>query len=201
MLSALWPDFAIVGAVDQVGYQAISVAHGTTNTARGGASGTAKMRDQGELRIELVERGLAKVSLKGRETFMLRYPDPRPFTVAAGTAEVVRAEQQTIDVEPAAAEPVTESPKPQQPTQATKWAAAMAKLKANQSPYLPFAEWVDSRADGFTLKLAKENKQLRAAMTDNSIGDSQRQRVENAFNAFRQWGLIVTLDGVTFTAV
>ena len=187
--------------IRKVGYQAISVAHGTTNTARGGAAGTAKMRDQGELRIELVEKGLAKVSLKGRETFMLRYPDPKSYTVAAGRAEVVRTEQQTIDVEPVAAEPTTESAKPQQPTQATKWAAAMAKLKENQSPYLPFAEWVESRSDGFTLKLAKENKQLRAAMTDESIGDSQRQRVENAFNAFRQWGLIVTLDGVTFTAV
>ena len=75
--------------IRKVGYQSISVAHGTTNTARGGAKGTAKMRSQGELKIELVERGLAKISLKDSETFMLRYPDPKPSTVTAGAPVVL----------------------------------------------------------------------------------------------------------------
>ena len=75
--------------IRKVGYQAISVAHSDTNTARGGAKGTRKMRDQGELKIELVERGLAKVSLKDRETFLLRYPDPQPYTVATGAPDVL----------------------------------------------------------------------------------------------------------------
>ena len=75
--------------IRKVGYQAISVAHSDTNTARGGAKGTRKMRDQGELKIELVERGLAKVSLKDRETFLLRYPDPQPYTVATSPPDVL----------------------------------------------------------------------------------------------------------------
>ena len=62
--------------IRKVGYQTFSVAHGDTNTARGGAKGTAKMRQQGELKIEILEKGLAQVSLRGRETFLLRYPDP-----------------------------------------------------------------------------------------------------------------------------
>ena len=75
--------------VRKVGYQTISVAHSDTNTARGGAAGTAKMRKQGELKITLLEKGLAEVSLKDREVFRLRYPDPSPYTVATGEPVVV----------------------------------------------------------------------------------------------------------------
>ena len=70
--------------IRKVGYQTFSVAHGDTNTARGGAKGTAKMRQQGELKIEILDKGLARVSLRGRDTFLLRYPDPSPFTTRAG---------------------------------------------------------------------------------------------------------------------
>ena len=70
--------------IRKVGYQTISVAHADTNTARGGAVGTSKMREQGELKIVLLEAGLAEVSLKGREKFRLRFPDPTAHTAAAG---------------------------------------------------------------------------------------------------------------------
>ncbi|EDX82338.1 hypothetical protein S7335_895 [Synechococcus sp. PCC 7335] len=70
--------------IRKVGYQTFSVAHGDTNTARGGAKGTAKMRAQGELKIEILEQGLAQISLRGRDTFLLRYPDPSPFTLRVG---------------------------------------------------------------------------------------------------------------------
>ena len=70
--------------IRKVGYQSISVAHSDTNTARGGAVGTRKMRDNGELKIELLDRGLAKVTIKGGEPFRLRYPDPQPYTTAMG---------------------------------------------------------------------------------------------------------------------
>ena len=73
--------------IRKVGYQTFSVAHGDTNTARGGAKGTAKMRHQGELKIEILEKGLAQVSLRGRDTFLLRYPDPSPFTARAGSPQ------------------------------------------------------------------------------------------------------------------
>jgi hypothetical protein len=70
--------------IRKVGYQTISVAHSDTNTARGGAVGTSKMREQGELKIVLLEKGLAEVSLKGREKFKVRYPDPTPYTISMG---------------------------------------------------------------------------------------------------------------------
>ena len=37
------------------------------------------MRKQGELKIEILEKGLAQISLRGREAFLLRYPDPVSF--------------------------------------------------------------------------------------------------------------------------
>lgn len=74
--------------IRKAGYQTISVAHGDTNAARGGAAGTSQMRKEGELKIVLLEKGLAEISLKGRETFKLRYPDPTPYTVSMGEPDV-----------------------------------------------------------------------------------------------------------------
>ena len=76
--------------IRKVGYQTISVAHADTNTARGGAVGTSKMREQGELKIVLLEAGLAEVSLKGREKFRLRFPDPTAHTAAAGDPVIAK---------------------------------------------------------------------------------------------------------------
>ena len=95
-----------------------------------------------------------------------------------------------------------ESIEVEQPVEPSKWQAGIAKLRSHQSPYLAFAEWVDSR-DGksFTLALAKDNKQLRTSMAEDCPGDSQRQRVENAFDALRQWGLIVSVGDDEYTSI
>ena len=88
------------------------------------------------------------------------------------------------------------------PTEPSQWEIGVDKLRAANSPYLPFAIWVEGR-DGkpFTLGLAKDNRQLREAMPDECPGSSQRERVTNAFNALKQWGLISTTDGNNYTAV
>lgn len=59
----------------KAGYQAINVAHSDTNTARGGATGTRKMRDNGEVKIQLLAKGKALVSIPDEATFELRFPD------------------------------------------------------------------------------------------------------------------------------
>ena len=59
----------------KIKYRLISVAHADTNTARGGAKGTAKMRENGEVRIELVQKGLALVSMPGQPDFYLQFPN------------------------------------------------------------------------------------------------------------------------------
>ena len=162
--------------IRKVGYQAISVAHGTTNTARGGAAGTAKMRDQGELRIELVERGLAKVSLKGRETFMLRYPDPKPFTVATGSADVSRAEQQTIDVEPVPAA----APMPS--AQVNRW--DKFRSQSEDFPHMiALANWLERReGKSFDLRSLKKDKTVMGAFKD---ADTDIQAGLNTFTRYQ----------------
>ena len=63
-------------------YRLISVAHADTNTARGGAKGTRRMREQGEVRIELLEKGLAFISMPGHDPFYLRFPNLEDHTPA-----------------------------------------------------------------------------------------------------------------------
>ena len=60
----------------KVNYRLISVAHSDTNTARGDAKGTAKMRANGEVRIELIQKGLAHITMPGEtEPFYLAFPN------------------------------------------------------------------------------------------------------------------------------
>ena len=66
----------------KVNYRLISVAHADTNTARGGAEGTAKMRANGEVRIELVQKGLALVTMPGTDDFYLAFPNLEHYTGA-----------------------------------------------------------------------------------------------------------------------
>ncbi len=65
----------------KAGYQSISVAHGDTNTARGGASGTRKMRDEGEVHIKLLAKGKARITFPDEEPFILYYPNLEAYTV------------------------------------------------------------------------------------------------------------------------
>ncbi|MBT9312556.1 AAA family ATPase [Leptothoe kymatousa] len=60
----------------KVNYRLISVAHADTNTARGDAKGTAKLRANGEVRIELIQKGLAHITMPGTdEPFYLAFPN------------------------------------------------------------------------------------------------------------------------------
>ena len=68
----------------KVNYRLISVAHADTNTARGGAEGTAKMRANGEVRIELIQKGLALVTMPGEDDFYLAFPNLEHYTGAPG---------------------------------------------------------------------------------------------------------------------
>lgn len=71
----------------KAGYQLISVAHSDTNTARGGAAGTASMRANGEVRIELRAKGYAVVSIPGEDTIELRFPNLAQYTPTAPPVE------------------------------------------------------------------------------------------------------------------
>ena len=172
--------------VRKVGYRTISVSHSDTNTARGGAAGTSKMRKQGELKITLLEKGLAEVSLKGREVFQLRYPDPTPYTIAMGEPVVAddgslgigfvgsnkdpkpfkSGSQGTIDVysAPAADEPAAPAPTPSQPSQ---W--ELCKLHTSTPGLRDLMEWIEGTSKTqFSARDAIANKQLRSKLPDSS---------------------------------
>lgn len=52
----------------------IKISHGRTNTAQGGAAGTAKMRAEGEVEIHLLRKGLAHVTFPFQEPVELEIP-------------------------------------------------------------------------------------------------------------------------------
>ena len=181
--------------IRKVGYQTISVAHADTNTARGGAVGTSKMREQGEFKIVLLEQGLAEVSVKGREKFKLRFPNPEPYTISTGEPVVMSS----------AAGSAAESAKPvivdsapvSAPVAVSSWSQFKTKLSDNSSPYIGFADWVESRnGQAFTIEQAKENKKARSTIPNAAPGNSQRDRVEHAIKCFAQWGALTeSVDG------
>ena len=161
--------------IRKVGYQTISVAHSDTNTARGGAVGTKAMREQGELKIVLLEAGLAEVSLKGREKFRLRFPDPTAHTAAAGDPVMAKGgslgpgyigsdyvdpvgiagKQQTIDVE--AVPPTAPS---------NRW----DKFRAQSADYphlVALANWLERREGKvFSVRSLKKDKTVSQAFAD-----------------------------------
>ncbi|MEA5464618.1 hypothetical protein [Leptothoe sp. PORK10 BA2] len=166
----------------KAGYQSISVAHGETNTARGGATGTRKMRDEGEVHIKLMSKGRALVTFPDEEPFILHYPNLEPYI------------QQPA---PRPNQPVTKPPV-MGSAQSSVWVEAKAQMVRVNSPLLPVMEWIEGRENKtFTLTLAKENKQLRTAL-DGAIGltgDSPRAKIEWAISVLLNRGLIVDSDG------
>lgn len=72
----------------------IKISHGRTNTAQGGAAGTAKMRSEGEVEIHLLRRGLAHVTFPFQEPVELEIPE-----LSGGTSR--RAEPIAATPEPA----------------------------------------------------------------------------------------------------
>ncbi len=152
--------------IRKVGYQTIAVAHAETNTARGGAAGTAKMRQQGELKIVLLEKGLAKVSVKGRETFLLRFPDPTPYTISTGQPVMDRGGDlgpgyigaNYVDPQPWSA--VTQNTTVATGDEATAWAT----FKAEAVPELAaLMLWIEKQTGPFTARRATQNKTVRQA--------------------------------------
>ena len=186
--------------IRKVGYQTISVAHADTNTARGGAVGTSKMREQGELKIVLLEQGLAEVSIKGREKFKLRFPNPEPYTISTGEPEVVSGAAEVLPAEVVPVEPAPSAQPIAAPATASRWSKVKSKLIENDSPYIGFADWVESRnGQAFTIEQAKENKKARSTIPDTAPGSSQRDRVEHAIKCFAQWGALVAHSDGSYT--
>ena len=148
--------------IRKVGYQTFSVAHGDTNTARGGAKGTAKMRKQGELKIEILEKGLVRVSLRGRETFLLRYPDPSPFTVQTGSPRLAKggelAPGPSDKTPPETAPPTSiDQPSALMPNQ---W--ALCKQHTSIPGMVAVMEWIEMTSKTqFTAREARAHKKLR----------------------------------------
>lgn len=163
--------------IRKVGYQTITVAHGATNTARGGGSGTRAMRDQGELQITLLDRGLAEVSIKGREKFKLRFPNPEPYTVNTGEpviaqggdigqgdrSEASRAAQQTIEAAPAA--PV--APTKSKLSDRELLMSIAEDCRGDDDGSAEVIGWLLATGkDSFSPRQARGNKKLRHLTTD-----------------------------------
>ena len=186
--------------IRKVGYQTFSVAHGDTNTARGGAKGTAKMRRQGELKIEILEKGLARVSLRGRETFLLRYPDPFLFTVSAGQPRL--AEGGNLGpgycgadtpnpsgwTPPVASSPVsTEQPAAPVPSQ---W--ELCKQHTSIPGMVAVMEWIEMTSKTqFTPREARANKKLRPLF-------ATADEIRAVFETLVEYALLVRVDDDTY---
>ena len=183
--------------IRKVGYQTFSVAHGDTNTARGGAKGTAKMRQQGELKIEILEKGLARVSLRGRETFLLRYPDPFLYTESTGTPrlatggnlsrELPATDPNDCDL-PSVPSPVPPAdPAPAAPNQ---W--ELCKQHSSIPGLVAVMEWIEvTSKTQFTPREARANKKLRPLF-------ATAEDIKMVFETLVEYGLLTRVDDDTY---
>lgn len=181
--------------IRKVGYQTFSVAHGDTNTARGGAKGTAKMRQQGELKIEILEKGLAQVSLRGRDTFLLRYPDPSPFTARAGHPQIAKGgdlgpgycgadlpEPSGWVSPPTSNEPVVIAP--------SQW--DLCKQHSSIPGMAAVMEWIEvTSKTQFTPREARANKKLRPLF-------ATAEEIKAVFEALVEYQLLTHIDDDTY---
>ena len=183
--------------IRKVGYQTFSAAHGDTNTARGGAKGTAKMRQQGELKIEILEKGLAQVSLRGRETFLLRYPDPSAFTVQSGCPRMAEGGNLSVGEpsashdypEPTAAPsvPAKEPPAPAAPSQ---W--DLCKQHSSIPGLVAVMEWIEVTSKmQFTPREARANKKLRPLF-------ATADDIKTMFETLVEYDLLARVDDDTY---
>lgn len=186
--------------IRKVGYQTFSVAHGDTNTARGGAKGTAKMRRQGELKIEILEKGLARVSLRGRETFLLRYPDPFLFTVSTGQPRL--AEGGNLGPGYCGADtpnpsgwapPVTSSPaSTEQPAAPAPSQWELCKQHTSIPGMVAVMEWIEMTSKTqFTPREARANKKLRPLF-------ATADEIREVFETLVEYALLVRVDDDTY---
>ena len=183
--------------IRKVGYQTFSAAHGDTNTARGGAKGTAKMRQQGELKIEILEKGLAQVSLRGRETFLLRYPDPSAFTVQSGCPRMAAGGNLSAG-EPSASHDHAETPAaPPTPTEASPLPAApsqwdLCKQHSSIPGLVAVMEWIEVTSKiQFTPREARANKKLRPLF-------ATADDIKTMFETLVEYDLLARVDADTY---
>lgn len=186
--------------IRKVGYQTFSVAHGDTNTARGGAKGTAKMRQQGELKIEILEKGLVRVSLRGRETFLLRYPDPSPFTVQTGSPRLANGDElatghgdtappNSSDKTPPQTVPTAPIDKPPAPAP-NQW--DLCKQHTSIPGMVAVMEWIEvTSKTQFTAREARANKKLRPLF-------ATAEAIKVVFEALVEYELLTRIDGDTY---
>ena len=178
--------------IRKVGYQTFSVAHGDTNTARGGAKGTAKMRKQGELKIEILEKGLVRVSLRGRETFLLRYPDPSPFTVQTGSPRLAKGDELAPGhgdkTQPKTAPPASvDKPLVPMPNQ---W--ALCKQHTSIPGMLAVMEWIEMTSKTqFTAREARAHKKLRPLF-------ATADAIKAVLETLVEYGLLIRINDDTY---
>ena len=183
--------------IRKVGYQTFSAAHGDTNTARGGAKGTAKMRQQGELKIEILDKGLAQISLRGRETFLLRYPDPSAFTVQSGcprmaeggnlSAGAPSASHDHPETTAAPPTPTEASPSPASPSQ---W--ELCKQHSSIPGLVAVMEWIEvTSKTQFTPREARANKKLRPLF-------ATAEDIKTMFETLVEYDLLARVDDDTY---
>ena len=185
--------------IRKVGYQTFSVAHSDTNTARGGAKGTAKMRQQGELKIEILEKGLARVSLRGRDTFLLCYPDPSPFAARAGHPRVAKGgnlgpgycgadlPSPSGWTQAPALSTSTGNPAASAPSQ---W--EMCKQHSSIPGMVAVMEWIEvTSKTQFTPREARANKKLRPLF-------ATAEDIKTVFETLVEYGLLTRIDDDTY---
>ena len=182
--------------IRKVGYQTFSVAHGDTNTARGGAKGTAKMRKQGELKIEILEKGLVRVSLRGRETFLLRYPDPSPFTVQTGSPRLAKGGELGpgscgTDLPEPSGQDYPEPPAtPPVPSALSQW--ALCKQHSSVPGLVAVMEWIEVTSKRqFTPREARANKKLRPLFATEDA-------IRTVFETLVEYELLIRMDDDTY---
>ena len=122
--------------IRKVGYQTFSVAHGDTNTARGGAKGTAKMRKQGELKIEILEKGLGPRFAERSRNILTSATSTHPLSQSK------RAVQDWQKVASLPLAPATKhSPKPRRPHPSiSRWHSCQISGRYANSTH-PFPAW------------------------------------------------------------
>ena len=186
--------------IRKVGYQTFSVAHGDTNTARGGAKGTAKMRKQGELKIEILERGLAQISLRGREVFLLRYPDPSPFTAQTGSPRLAKGgELATGQGDTVPPNPI-DKPQPKTAPSASvdkslvpmpnQW--ALCKQHTSIPGMLAVMEWIEMTSKTqFTAREARAHKKLRPLF-------ATAEAIKAVLETLVEYGLLIRINEETY---
>jgi len=183
--------------IRKVGYQTFSAAHGDTNTARGGAKGTAKMRQQGELKIEILEKGLAQISLRGRETFLLRYPDPSAFTVQSGSPRMAAGGNLSTGAPSASHDYPETTAAPPTPTEASPSPAApsqweLCKQHSSIPGLVAVMEWIEvTSKTQFTPREARANKKLRPLF-------ATADDIKTMFETLVEYDLLARVDDDTY---